>query len=80
MSEITHYWSIVEAISPFGVTWKLSDGSIVYGCADEGSLPKETRLTEEPTSIIGYHPVTREYGYKFGDWIPVSDWLKRSEL
>lgn len=77
--QITHYWSVVNLCNPPGVTWKLSDGSVVYGVANEGSLPSETTPAREPHPIVGYDPKTREYGYKFGDWRPVSEWLKGGE-
>lgn len=74
-NEITHYWSIVKASNPQGVTFRISDGTFSFGFCNEGELPQDMRKTTEPRSFIGYHPETSEYGFTFGNWIPISEWL-----
>jgi hypothetical protein len=76
MSEITHYWSIVNLSNPPGVYWLMSDGSCVYGYANQGELPKETRPATKPFVIRGVNPLNTSEPMNFGEWVPVANWFR----
>jgi hypothetical protein len=58
----------------------MSGGSIVYGCANKGFLPDETRpYPHEPKVIHGVNPEKTAEPMDFGEWRPVSEWLAQVE-
>ena len=76
MTTITHYWSIVRPSNPWTAQLKTDDGQFYWGHKKESGF-EISYLCVEPKPIIGYDPDTHEFGYSFGEWIPVERWRDR---